>query len=271
MLNLPVSQPSGAALERIEKRLQATKAAENETQASSGSVVNMLGTPQIARSVETYRGAIFSVDDRTVQLPTTADISIDIPRQIVHHSPAVILLVHDVSRDAYLVEREYRVGSNSFSFGFPAGLRDNQESALQSAFRELAEETGIVVEGIAHLASDPDFAAKKLQHAVEASENVDVDVLGTFYPSSGMSDEQVTLLTLHLKKFHVEGRHFDADEHVQSTWVSWKELSEVIPFQGSHTNFLILNEKLHRSRRIQTSHAQAMGTILSTSSIPESF
>lgn len=249
MLNLPVSQPSGAALERIEKRLQATKAAENETQASSGSVVNMLGTPQIARSVETYRGAIFSVDDRTVQLPTTADISIDIPRQIVHHSPAVILLVHDVSRDAYLVEREYRVGSNSFSFGFPAGLRDNQESALQSAFRELAEETGIVVEGIAHLASDPDFAAEKLQHAVEASENVDVDVLGTFYPSSGMSDEQVTLLTLHLKKFHVEGRHFDADEHVQSTWVSWKELSEVIPFQGSHTNFLILNEKLRRSQR----------------------
>lgn len=246
MLNLPVSQPSGAALERIEKRLQATKAAENETQASSGSVVNMLGTPQIARSVETYRGAIFSVDDRTVQLPTTADISIDIPRQIVHHSPAVILLVHDVSRDAYLVEREYRVGSNSFSFGFPAGLRDNQESPLQSAFRELAEETGIVVEGIAHLASDPDFAAEKLQHAVETSENVDVDVLGTFYPSSGMSDEQVTLLTLHLKKFHVEGRHFDADEHVQSTWVSWKELSEVIPFQGSHTNFLILNEKLRR-------------------------
>ena len=249
MLNLPVSQPSGAALERIEKRLQATKAAENETQASSGSVVNMLGTPQIARSVETYRGAIFSVDDRTVQLPTTADISIDIPRQIVHHSTAVILLVHNVSRDMYLVEREYRVGSNSFSFGFPAGLRDNQESALQSAFRELAEETGIVVEGIAHLASDPDFAAEKLQHAVEASENVDVDVLGTFYPSSGMSDEQVTLLTLHLKKFHVEGRHFDADEHVQSTWVSWKELSEVIPFQGSHTNFLILNEKLRRSQR----------------------
>lgn len=246
MLHLPDSHSSEAALARIEKRLQETKAAENETQARSGSVVNMLGTPQIARSTETYRGAIFSVDDRTIQLPTTADISLEIPRQIVHHNTAVILLVHDVSRDMYLVEREYLVGSNSFSFGFPAGLRDNHESALQSAFRELAEETGIVVDGIAHLTSDAHFVADELEHAVETSENVDVDVLGTFYPSSGMSDEQVTLLTIHLKTFHVENRHFDADEHVQSTWVSWKELSEVIPFHGSHTNFLILNEKLRR-------------------------
>jgi len=32
------------------------------------------------------------------------------------------MLVHDMSTDRYLIEREYRAGSDMFAYGLPAGL-----------------------------------------------------------------------------------------------------------------------------------------------------
>ena len=41
----------------------------------------------------------------------------------------------------------YRVGSDLFAYGLPAGLMDDGEDVEQAALRELAEETGVVPVG----------------------------------------------------------------------------------------------------------------------------
>ena len=55
-------------------------------------------------------------------------------------APCVVMLVHDMSTDRYLIEREYRAGSDMFAYGLPAGLMDEGEDIMDAALRELAEE-----------------------------------------------------------------------------------------------------------------------------------
>lgn len=174
------------------------------------SIVDMTGEPRVVASQTEYSGAIFHVDDVQVELPVQeGETAVTVRQQVVRHQPAVVLLVHDCARDMYLLEREYRVGPNTFAFGLPAGLIDSGETPLAAAFRELAEETGVVVGA----GGDGDSDA-----------SVSVDTVGTFYSSEGMTDERVTIMVFHLREWTRGERHFDADEHVQSTWVDWETL-----------------------------------------------
>ena len=168
------------------------------------SIVDMTGEPRVVTSQTEYSGAIFHVDDVQVELPAQdgGAAAVTVRRQVVRHRPAVVLLVHDCQRDMYLLEREYRVGPNAFAFGLPAGLVDEGETPIAAALRELSEETGVEA----------------------GTAQVDVDTVGTFYSSEGMTDERVTIMVLHLRAWARGPRHFDADEHVQSAWVDWKTL-----------------------------------------------
>ena len=126
----------------------------------------------------------------------------EIGRQVLRHAPCVVMLVHDMSTDRYLIEREYRAGSDMFAYGLPAGLMDEGEDIMDAALRELAEETGVV----------PD------------RDTMGVDFVGDFYSSEGMTDELAHIMVLHLGPFRREQRHFDADEHVfcpSCTWFSY--------------------------------------------------
>lgn len=200
--------------------------------------------PAVVESSETvYRGAVFRVDDMTIALADRRGGRHMIRRQVMRHAPCVVLLVHDTAADRYLLEREYRAGSDLFAYGLPAGLMDDGEEPMAAAMRELAEETGVV----------PD------------ERELRVDLVGSFYSSEGMADELAHIMVLHLGAWRQEERHFDGDEYVESSWVSWDELRGT-RITSSNGMIAIQHEAL---RRLRDASAHAADDSYDTRNIPE--
>lgn len=186
-----------------------------------------MNTNAIMRSSRcVYTGAIFSVDDCEIGLIKTDGSCETIRRQILRHAPAVVMLVHDTVRDLYLVEREYRAGSNQYAYGLPAGLIDADESVEHAALRELQEETGVHPEG-----------------------NSSIETVGSFFSSEGMTDELAHVLIIRIDSWTQSSRNWDADEHVASAWVNWHDLLQ-LPIQSSNSVIAIQAEKIHRLRSL---------------------
>ena len=100
----------------------------NRTFDDTSDGVDMDVPASVVTSETVYTGAIFSVEDRRVALTRNDGGTTTIRRQVIHHAPCVVMLVHDTVRDTYLVEREYRAGSNMYAVGLPAGLIDGEEA-----------------------------------------------------------------------------------------------------------------------------------------------
>ncbi len=62
-----------------------------------------------------------------------------------HEVDAVVLIMHDETGEKVLLNKEYRMAVGGFVYNFPAGLIDPGEEPLESARRELKEETGLDV------------------------------------------------------------------------------------------------------------------------------
>ena len=60
-----------------------------------------------------------------------------------HSADSVVLIMHNKTGDKILLNREYRMPCGDFVFNFPAGLIDPGEEFMESAKRELKEETGL--------------------------------------------------------------------------------------------------------------------------------
>jgi ADP-ribose pyrophosphatase len=58
---------------------------------------------------------------------------------------AVIMIMHDESRQKILLSREYRMAVGEWVFNFPAGLIDPGENVAIASVRELREETGLTL------------------------------------------------------------------------------------------------------------------------------
>ena len=172
----------------------------NRTFDDTSDGVDMDVPASVVTSETVYTGAIFSVEDRRVALTRNDGGTTTIRRQVIHHAPCVVMLVHDTVRDTYLVEREYRAGSNMYAVGLPAGLIDGEEDPEHAALRELREETGVVPQS---------GAAIRFDH------------VGDWYSSEGMTDELAHIYVLHLDAWTREHCEFDADEHVESAWFDW--------------------------------------------------
>lgn len=223
---IPLCAPARAEpVARVEDRL-----------ARSGkSRIDMTRPARLVSSEDKYSCAIFTVVDKRYALSTKDGGEVVIDRNLIDHAHGAIALVHDeslggngVPRDRYLVEREYRVGPNGFVFGLSAGLVEPGEDPMDAAFREVREESGVVVDR-----SDPDA--------------VTVDYYGDFYSSGGMTNECASLYVLHLKKWEQGPVDFDPDEFVESAWVNWDELTS-IPIRNASSSLLIAKETIRRLR-----------------------
>lgn len=60
-----------------------------------------------------------------------------------HPADSVVLIMHTEDGSRLLLNKEFRMACGDFVFNFPAGLIDPGEEFLESARRELKEETGL--------------------------------------------------------------------------------------------------------------------------------
>ena len=123
----------------------------------------------------------------------------EIERAIVRHRGSAVMMAVDGKKRILLV-RQYRLPVRKFLWELPAGTVDPGEQPLQTARRELVEETG--------------YRARKWTKLAE------------FYPSPGFLSEKMTIY-LATGLMAGEARPMD-DERIVTRWFTAKEIDEMI-------------------------------------------
>lgn len=143
--------------------------------------------------------AIFDVERRLIGTPRGV-----INRDVVLHRNAVALLLIDQDTDEVIITTEYRAGVNEVRTAIPAGLAEENEAPLDTALRELFEETGTTLE--------------------------DINLLKEFKISSseGFTSEELSVFVIKARTHRSETRDFDADEYVSSKWIPFSELVNLV-------------------------------------------
>jgi 8-oxo-dGDP phosphatase len=159
-------------------------------------------------SREVYDGQIIDVRVDTVRMPdgTSAD------REVVRHADSVAVVALDGEQRVLLI-RQYRHPVGGMLSELPAGLRDHDgEPPLETARRELAEETGVRAETWAAL----------------------VDL----HPSPGMSTETVRVyLATDLKAEDRAGDAAAEEKDLAQRWLPLPQALEEV-LSGAITNGL---------------------------------
>ena len=118
-----------------------------------------------------------------------------------YSADAVVIIMHDLSGDKVLLNKEYRMAIGGFVYNFPAGLIDQGEEARISATRELKEETGLDLVEI-------------------------TDVWPMSYSAVGLSNEtSIVVIGKASGKF---SQSTSADEEIEAGWFSKAEVKELL-------------------------------------------
>jgi ADP-ribose pyrophosphatase len=150
---------------------------------------------KIVSSVEKLKNRLFTVsEDRAVEPG-----GFEIQRYIVHHrGSAVMMAVND--RKRILLVRQYRLPAQRFLWEIPAGSVDPGETPLQTAKRELKEETG--------------YRAKNWKKLI------------SFFPSPGFLTEK---MTIYLATGLTAGVATPmGDERIETRWFTAKQIQAAI-------------------------------------------
>lgn len=74
------------------------------------------------------------------------DKNLDSFEKLSEHSPdAVVIIMHDQTGEKILLNKEFRLPAGAWVYGFPAGMIEKGEDIVESAKRELKEETGLEI------------------------------------------------------------------------------------------------------------------------------
>ena len=146
-------------------------------------------------SKEIYKGRIINLYVDDVLLPSGKESK----REVVRHCKAsAVLAIND--KDEVILERQYRYPYDEVLTEIPAGKCDKDEDPLDTAKRELEEETG--------------YQAKELTY------------LGKIYPTCAYTDE---VIYIYLAKDLVKTKqHLDEGESLDYAFVPMKKLLEDI-------------------------------------------
>lgn len=137
-----------------------------------------------------YRGGMLTVHEDEVKLP---DGSTALREYVMHPGAAIILPLFDDG--SVLLERQFRYPVGQHFYELPAGKLEPDESALETAKRELLEETGY--------------------EAAEWRE------LGRLHPCIGYSDERIDFFLA--RKLEFKGAQLDEGEFLETLRVSLAE------------------------------------------------
>ena len=149
---------------------------------------------KIISSVEKLKNKLFTVSDDHAVDPS----GFEIKRFIVHHRGSAVMMA--VDRKRILLVRQYRLPAGRFLWEIPAGSIDPGEKPLQTAKRELKEETG--------------YRAKKWKKLI------------SFYPSPGFLTEK---MTIYLATGLTAGEATPmGDERIETRWFKAKEIEAAI-------------------------------------------
>jgi ADP-ribose pyrophosphatase len=150
---------------------------------------------KIISSVEKLKNKLFSVSEDHAVDPS----GFEIKRSIVHHRGSAVMMPVD-DRKRVLLVRQYRLPAQQFLWELPAGSIDPGEKPLQTARRELKEETG--------------YRARNWEKLV------------TFFPSPGFLTEKMTVF-LATGLTAGEAKPMD-DERIETRWFTSKEIKKAI-------------------------------------------
>lgn len=114
---------------------------------------------------------------------------------------SVVLIMHNKDNSKILLNREFRLAVGQPVYNFPAGLIDKGEEPVESAKRELREETGL--------------------HIVKIE-----DVLPDSFSAVGFSNERnITVLGIADGEFAPSNSSF---EEIKAAWYSREEIREML-------------------------------------------
>ncbi|CAH1852661.1 NUDIX hydrolase [Convivina intestini] len=150
---------------------------------------------RILKDKTVYQGAVFEVKDQVIDLENQRE---PIKRQSIITSDSITIALINEARQVLIVN-EFRAPIASFSWSLPAGRVNSEEAPAVTAQRELAEETGYLIES-------------------EFLHRVDRVSL-----SNGILSEFSNIYLAHLVDRHYQlvDRHFDHDEDIRDQkWVS---------------------------------------------------
>jgi ADP-ribose pyrophosphatase len=148
-------------------------------------------------STETvYSGLVVNVDRLNVELETGQHAV----REIVRHHGAVAILAR-LPDEQFVFIRQYRKATEKIMLEVVAGVLEAGEDSRSTALRELKEETGF--------------------------EALDIDKIGSIFPSPGYLDEQIDVFFAMLPAV-AGARDLDHDERVEVVVMSGREFTDRI-------------------------------------------
>jgi len=170
-----------------------------------------------------YKGNVFSVYTDDVIEPGGPTGSIESVRDVVRHAGSVVILAvqeSDSSKDPLVVvERQYRHAAGQYLLELPAGKRDQGETSLAAAKRELIEETG--------------YRARRWTKLVR------------YYPSPGFVGEWMEIWLA--QGIAAGAAHPEADECIQVSLMPLSALLKLVKAGKVHDGKTIIGSLLYES------------------------